>query len=348
GDVIVGAYDYDNGQTGEGRAYVYHGSAGGLATGAAWTAESDQASAFFGVSVATGGDVNGDGYGDVVVGAYGFDNGQSGEGRAYAYLGSASGLATGPTWTAEGDQTNAGFGESVAPAGDVNGDGYGDLIVGAPFLGSFGRAFLYLGSSSGIATSAAWTADGHDFMGDFGSSVATAGDVNGDGYADVIVGEPNADSFLGGSKVTGQAHVHLGSASGLSLSAAWSVEGDTEGALLGSSVGTAGDVNADGYSDVVVGATHFGPGEAYLYLGSSSGLATTPAWTVSANQSSYLGFSVGTAGDVNGDGYSDVLVGAYAHDNGETDEGAAFLYLGSASGPSTTAAWTAEGNQASA
>ncbi|MCI0345454.1 MAG: FG-GAP-like repeat-containing protein, partial [Chloroflexi bacterium] len=219
-------------------------------------------------------------------------------------------------------------------------------------LADEGAAWVFLGSVSGIVGSNPGTAsaqlESNQAAAFFGGTVAGAGDVNGDGYADVIVGEPNADSFLGGSKVTGQAHVHLGSASGLSLSAAWSVEGDTEGALLGSSVGTAGDVNADGYSDVVVGATHFGPGEAYLYLGSSTGLATTPAWTVSANQSSYLGFSVGTAGDVNGDGYSDVLVGAYAHDNGATDEGAAFLYLGSASGPSTTAAWTAEGNQASA
>ena len=100
-------YLYDNGQTDEGRAYVYLGSASGLATSAAWTAESDQADALFGYSVASAGDVNGDGYSDVVVGAYGYDNGQNEEGRAYLYLGSTSGLAPIAVWTAESDQAYA-------------------------------------------------------------------------------------------------------------------------------------------------------------------------------------------------------------------------------------------------
>ena len=86
----------------------------------------------FGVSVATAGDVNGDGYSDVIVGAHDYDSDQTDEGRAYVYLGSASGLASSPAWTAEGDQAGADFGISVATAGDVNGDGYSDVIVGAP------------------------------------------------------------------------------------------------------------------------------------------------------------------------------------------------------------------------
>jgi len=85
--VIVGAYAYSNGQTNEGRAFVYHGSASGLSTTAAWTAESDRAYAIFGWSVSTAGDVNGDGYSDVIVGAYGYDNGQTDEGRVYVYYG---------------------------------------------------------------------------------------------------------------------------------------------------------------------------------------------------------------------------------------------------------------------
>ena len=91
-DVIVGAPIYDNGQTDEGTAFVYYGSASGLSTTANWTAESDQASAWFGYSVATAGDVNGDGYADVIVGAPIYDNGQADEGRAFVYHGSASGL----------------------------------------------------------------------------------------------------------------------------------------------------------------------------------------------------------------------------------------------------------------
>jgi hypothetical protein len=88
--VIVGAPYYANGESYEGRAYVYEGSASGLSATAAWTAESDQANAYFGYSVGTAGDVNGDGYSDVIVGAYSYDNGETNEGRAYVYYGNES------------------------------------------------------------------------------------------------------------------------------------------------------------------------------------------------------------------------------------------------------------------
>jgi hypothetical protein len=84
--------------------------------------------------VASAGDVNGDGYSDVIVGAYQFDNGETDEGRAFVYHGSASGLSTTPNWTAESNQAGAFFGASVASAGDVNGDGFSDVIVGAPLF----------------------------------------------------------------------------------------------------------------------------------------------------------------------------------------------------------------------
>jgi S-formylglutathione hydrolase FrmB len=96
--------------TDEGRAYVYHGSASGLSTTPNWTAESNRASAEFGVSVASAGDVNGDGFSDVIVGAWLFDNGETNEGRAFVYHGSASGLSTTANWTAESNQAGAQFG----------------------------------------------------------------------------------------------------------------------------------------------------------------------------------------------------------------------------------------------
>jgi hypothetical protein len=154
-DVIVGAYLYDNGQTNEGQAFVYHGSAVGLSTTAAWTGESNQADALFGISVATAGDVNGDGFSDVIVGAWAFDNPHTDEGRAFVYHGSAAGLSITLAWTSESDQAFALFGISVATAGDVNGDGFSDAIVGAHRFDNGeldeGRAFVYYGNGGNRA-----------------------------------------------------------------------------------------------------------------------------------------------------------------------------------------------------
>jgi hypothetical protein len=353
-DVIVGAPWYDNGQTDEGRAFVYHGSATGLRLAAAWTAECDQDSALFAYSVATAGDVNGDGYADVIVGAYQYDDGEIDEGRAHVYLGSATGLSPTPAWTAESNQADARFGYSVATAGDVNGDGYSDIIIGAHRFDNGqtdeGRAFVYHGSPSGLGASPAWTAESNQGSANFGNSVATAGDVNGDGHSDVIVG---AHKYDHGEINEGQAFVYQGSATGLAASPAWTAESDQADAWFGYSVATAGDVNGDGYSDVIVGAHLYDHGEtdegrAFVYRGSAAGLAASPAWTAESDQASAsFGCSVATAGDVNRDGYSDVIVGAYVYDNGETDEGRVFVYRGSRYGLGLNPAWTAESNQAS-
>jgi hypothetical protein len=350
-----GAYLFDNPEPNEGRAFVYHGSASGLSTTPNWTAESNQAGAQFGYSVASAGDVNGDGYSDVIVGASLFDNGQTDEGRAFVYHGSASGLSTTPNWTAESNQAGAQFGFSVASAGDVNGDGYSDVIVGARLFADGetdeGRAFVYHGSASGLSTTPNWTAESNQEDAQFGFSVASAGDVNGDGFSDVIVG---AHRFDNGETDEGRAFVYHGSASGLSTTPNWTAESNQANAYFGFSVASAGDVNGDGFSDVIVGAYFFDNGEtnegrAFVYHGSASGLSTTPNWTAESNQAgAYFGVSVASAGDVNGDGFSDVIVGAYLFDNGESDEGRAFVYHGSATGLSTTPNWTAESNQVNA
>ena len=353
-DVIVGAKRYDNGQSNEGRAWVYHGSATGPSTTAAWTGESDQASAYFGCSVATAGDVNADGYDDVIVGAYYYDNGQTNEGRAYVYHGSAAGLASAAAWTAESDQAEAVLGYAVAGAGDVNGDGYADVIVGAYLYDGLatdnGRVFAYHGSASGLQTTPAWWVQANLTNSAFGRAVGPAGDVNGDGYDDVIVGADLYDY----SGVGGRAYVYQGSASGLSTGAAWTQTDVQLASGYGASVGTAGDVNGDGYADVIVGApTHddgdIDEGRAFVYLGSAAGLAASPFWSDEANQiDARYGTAVATAGDVNGDGYSDVLVGAYSYTNGQTDEGRAYVYHGAAGGLATSAGRIIEGGQAAA
>jgi hypothetical protein len=354
-DVIVGAQYYDNGQTDEGRAYVYHGSVTGLSTTPDWTTESDQAGALLAGSVSAAGDLNGDGYADVIVGAHAYDNGQTDEGRAYVYHGSVAGLSVNPNWTAESDQTGACFGLSVSAAGDLNGDGYADVIVGAPYYDNGqtdeGRAYVYHGSVTGLSTAPDWTAESDQADAAFAHCVSVAGDVNGDGYSDVIVGAPLYDN---GQTDEGRAYVYHGSAAGLAATPDWTAESDQANAWFGFTVSGAGDVNGDGYSDVIVGAPFYDNGEtdegrAYVYHGSATGLSATPDWIAESDQAdAYFGAALSTAGDVNGDGYSDVIVGAHSYDNGQTNEGRAYVYHGSATGLSLTPDWTAESDQAGA
>jgi hypothetical protein len=321
-----------------------------------WIAESDQASAFFGQSVGAAGDVNGDGYADVIVGAPFFDHGERDEGRAFVYYGSSSGMGTVPNWVAEGGMSGDWFGRSVGTAGDVNGDGYDDIIIGSSPIGPGnhghgGQVFVFYGSADGLEPTPGWTAESGQPADWFGASVGTAGDVNGDGFDDVIVG---AYDFDHGQRDEGRAFVYDGSPSGPSAIPSWTAESNQEEALFGQAVGTAGDVNGDGYDDVIVGSFYFNGGQteegrAFVYQGSSRGLGSTPAWTAEGDQTrAWYGWSAGTAGDINGDGYADVIVGARYFDKGQANEGRAFVYQGSASGLSVAANWTAQGDQADA
>jgi hypothetical protein len=355
-DVLVGAPQYKNGQAAEGRAFLYLGSAAGISSIAAWTAEGDQAFASFGLSVASAGDVNRDGYDDAIVSAPSYDNDQLQEGRVFVYLGSSAGLSPTAAWTAESNQTASFFGGSTATAGDVNGDGYSDVIVGAQHFDNDqmgeGTSFVYLGSSSGLGAAAAWTAEGNQELAWFGADVSTAGDVNGDGYSDVIVGAIGASN---GQNTEGRAFIYFGGETGLSLAPDWVGESDQVGARFGEAAAFAGDVNGDGYSDVIVGAYnydshgHTDEGRAFVYHGAADGLAVRAFPKIEIDQANAgFGQSVATAGDVNGDGFSDVIVGASSYDHGQFDEGGAFVYMGSAAGLSTSIAWSTEGNQTAA
>ncbi len=373
GDVIIGAYGTSSLR---GSAYLYLGSATGLGTAAGTTAGTYQrldspnnaANDYFGWSVAGAGDVNGDGYADVLIGAYGTSN----RGSAYLYLGSATGLGTTAGTTAgtyqRRDEPGIGgfnfFGYSVAGAGDVNGDGYADVVIGAYGAGTGGSSYLYLGSATGLGTTAGTTAgtyqrrdDPNSASGDnFGRSVAGAGDVNGDGFADVLVGAYGTDN-AGTNR--GSTYLYLGSATGLGTAAGTAAgtyqrlnnPANVDNDSFGWSVAGAGDVNGDGYADALIGA--FGPGaggSAYLCLGSATGLGTTAGSTAGTNQrldnpnstsGDNFGRSGAGTGDVNGDGYADVLIGAEGTDNGGANRGSAYLCLGSATGLGTTAGTTA-------
>ena len=337
--------------------YVYYGSAAGLSLTANWTAEGDQDGAWFGWSVGTAGDVNGDGYDDLVVGAVQYDHGQTDEGRVFVFYGSANGLSASADWTAEGNQDTAYFGTAAGTAGDVNGDGYADLVVGAFQYDNGqtdeGRVLVYHGSANGLSTTPDWTTESDQAGAYFGRSAATAGDVNGDGYSDVVVGAYGYDN---GQDAEGRAYVYYGSPAGLSTTANWTAEGNQAGAHFGHDVGTAGDVNGDGYADLAVGAIDYdhgqaneGRGRAFVYYGSPTGLSMTAGWTAEGDQDgARFSYPVRTAGDINGDGYADLAVGAPYYSNPDWWEGRAYVYHGSATGLSVTPDWTAEGEQADA
>jgi hypothetical protein len=309
-DVLVGAMWYDGTHVDAGKAFLYLGSAAGLSTTAAWSLEGNEKSAYFGSGVGSAGDVNGDGYDDVIVGASGSNGAEENAGRVFLYLGSASGLSTTAAWSYDGSDEDDYFGQAVAPAGDVDGDGHDDVLVS-----SESYALLFYGTPGGLSAAGQMVASL-----DFGYAVGGAGDVDGDGYDDVGVGRPLDGDY------SGRAYLHPGSASGLVSHPAWRTQGSGKWQYLGQTVSTAGDVNADGYDDLVVAAPQgfyfeagvqpFGVpfpdvtrGVVLLYLGSSQGLALTAAWRGTGfDDNDHLGLaSLACAGDVDADGHDDVV-----------------------------------------
>ncbi len=345
GDVLIGAPLYANGEFNEGAAFVYLGSDSGLAATTQRFIEGNIAGAAFGAYLDTAGDVNGDGYDDIVVGSPTYANGESGEGRALVYLGSAAGVADAPVWSFESDIAQANFGRRVAGTGDVNADGYDDIIVSAPELANGqngeGQVYLFLGSETGPALSPSWSYESNIVGGRAGWGLGCAGDVNGDGYADIVfdVGTNNPAS--------GAVHVFFGSETGPGASPDRSFASGA--GAFGDAVYTAGDLNGDGFSDLIAGDMSASSQTGKITI--LGGLEVGSVFPVLAERygvqtGEQFGIDCRSAGDVNGDGFGDVIVGAPRYDNGNTDEGAVRVYLGHAGAPNLSAAWSPQGGQA--
>ncbi len=276
-------------------------------------------------------------------------------------------------WIFESNQADAQAADSIAAAGDVNGDGYDDLIVGGRLFDNgaenAGVAWVFYGGQNGYGATPDVTLNPPDVQlhGFFGFQVAGAGDVNGDGYDDVMVGMMNWDQPSPLFYDEGAVFVYYGADGALDPTYDWWCHAGVQWAHLGWGMGPAGDVNGDGYDDIIVGGfdyTNFAFEAAMVFHGSTNGLDPdgsrpigTPLnadWVVTSDQpNAYFGIHVGTAGDVNGDGYDEVMVGAPYYDMGQTNEGVAFLWYGSAAGlgpdtSSSSADWRAESDQAEA
>jgi hypothetical protein len=256
----------------------------------------------FGTALAGGGDVNGDGYDDLIVGAYA---GDSRRGRAYLYFGGPQTDGS-PDLVFVGDQTYGGLGAAVAAAGDVNGDGFSDVMIGAPGLSPDpGHAYLYYGGP-GMDNVPDLTLTGDASYAPFGVAVSGAHDVNGDGSDDVIVGARGFSS--------GRAYVYYGGA-GNDTIPDLTFTGSGGWDLFGFSVAGPGDVNGDGFADLLVGAAWDSSvgtfaGRAFVYYGGPAA-DTVADLTLSGEAESFFGQSLRGAGDFDGDGSPDLIIGAW-------------------------------------
>ncbi|RMG32460.1 MAG: hypothetical protein D6725_17590, partial [Planctomycetota bacterium] len=402
-DLVIGVPNAGVGGAGEaGRAYVLFGRSGGFASAIDLNAlngangfrlDGVGAIDHTGISVSGGGDINGDGLADLIIGAKDAPDMLSGddEGRIYVIFGrtggfgSAVGLSTldgTDGFRLDGAAAVDRAGESVAHAGDVNGDGFDDVLIGSRFsdatAGDAGAAYVVFGRPGGFASaidlatldgSTGFRMRGIAAYDHAGQSVAAAGDVNGDGFQDVIVGAPDADP--GGVTNRGQAFVVFGKAGGFTSDIAlgtldgtngFRIDGAQMGDVTGFAVAGAGDVNGDGFDDLLVSAPGASPamttsaGVTYLLYGKSAGFSSVlDLATLSGGDGTRLegvgaddrsggavsspGRTVAGAGDLNGDGFDDLIVGApQADPGGDEAAGETYVVFGQAGGLGTAVA----------
>ncbi|NBS64960.1 MAG: hypothetical protein EBT33_11525 [Betaproteobacteria bacterium] len=345
-----------------------------------------------GYAVSEIGDLNGDGLGDVLVIAQNADpvlgtTTLTNAGRAYIVFGKTgtavvnlSNLATSDGVVINGftsnDQLMAG-----SAAGDVNGDGLPDFILGSSLAdpgarADAGRAYVVFGSISRTAINLSavnggaggFVVNGACAGDKLGASVSQAGDVNGDGLADLVIGATGASLPTGVGTGAGRVYVVFGRTAGTAIEAS-SIAGATGGfvinaesssasSALGNSVSNAGDVNGDGLADLLIGASlsdtaGADAGNAYVVYGKTSTAAvelsaldvgSSGFRIVGQSAGDYAGSSVSAAGDINGDGFADLVIGALNADQTLTDRGKVYIIYGGMSEATASVYQSANGD----
>ncbi|MCE9595558.1 MAG: integrin alpha [Planctomycetes bacterium] len=313
-DFIVGAPGEATVALGAGAAHLFSGKDGSVLFSWFGDTKNDE----YGVSVGGGGDIDGDGFCDLIVGSHFDDKTGLNTGSVYVY----SGLDGKQLYLLTGGTPSDLFGHAVANAGDVDHDGRADILIGVPYadapsLPNTGKALVVSGATGAVLATYTGTWPG----GRLGFSVASAGDTNADGVLDVIVGAPDESvtAFRSGS-----AYAYSG-ADGTILGSFHGVGIDD---FLGCAVSAAGDANMDGYADVVAGAYVEGDfhksGAAHVYSGRDGSLLFKVFGDVGF--SSVFGITVSGGGDMNGDGFDDIVVGAPDAQVGAFFDGAAYVY----------------------
>ena len=339
-DLLIGATRSEIGAPAGGAAYLVLDPSPGEQS------LSDAAARFLGATnevagedLSSGGDLNGDLYGDVIIGAEEGDRGGINSGTVYFVMGPVWGdlelLPEADAWLfGEEEQDYAGTG--LATLGDVDEDGWADTLVGAANSDAVepesGVVYVIYGPVSGeVDLSTSLRLTGAEAGSRIGISVAQAGDTDGDGVMDQVLG---ADDYFATTR-PGVAYLVLGPVTtDLDVADADAVfQGEEAGSGAGFSVSGAGDMNSDGFADVVVGAYNQdgGTGVAFVITGPSSGessLGDAAGVYLGEVVGDCAGFSVAGTGDVDGDDADDIIVGAYLNDAAAPAAGSAYLVLG--------------------